>query len=762
MTDLARAPSRSGGRPPPEGPRFSLRFDERGGILALARPFPFAFGILESLELGLDELRFPLDLSAGPARFRTRRTRVRQASVRLELDALIDAAVEEPFGLRTLAPSERGMGFALRDAFGTVAFDAEARFEGATLRIAAHGARAVLDAPVPPLARLVLAARALGLSLEASRGAIALPRCLGAVLRDALVPHGWRIPDDASCRLTLEWLGPRRARLRTLADDEPDPAVDVDRWEAVTRLAPVVARLADGDEAGARAAFEALEERGLSVAVAARAATLGLGPHEGGSDPLGAVLAFRAALRDGAAERVAILAEALADVEPCDAVAVESLCLAADQIAPTSPRICAGLLERAAARRPSDPRIALRLIEALARLRLEPELARALEQALSTREPGRDRGELARDAAAVCELAGHRTQADRLFRLAATHLPGDPRVLEGAAAAHERTGALDEALDGFDRAAGGFEREERPDDEARALRRAAAVAERAGRIEAAETRWTRASRVRPRADVFAAMARVRLALGREEAATRAEDRLLERVAELAEPGPEVVEAVAAGARRALEEGRVARARAWLAALRRIDESHPAVAPLSESVERIDAAALRDEPARLLGVEPERLVEVLGGADDPARLLAAAARAASEPGSASDLLGRAASLTDGDLASALADVAAELAEQAAARRPEEASAEPLVTEADAGLADWEELRERGRPVEAALALARAGAAKRDTAMLRAALSAAERAGNKEAALTIVGLALGVVGDGPARAALERVQDRLREE
>ena len=46
------------------------------------------------------------------------------------------------------------------------------------------------------------------------------------------------------------------------------------------------------------------------------------------------------------------------------------------------------------------------------------------------------------------------------------------------------------------------------------------------------------------------------------------------------------------------------------------------------------------------------------------------------------------------------------------------------------------------------------------MLRAALTAAERTGDVDAALEIVELALGVVGQGPARRALEAVRARLK--
>ena len=70
--------------------------------------------------------------------------------------------------------------------------------------------------------------------------------------------------------------------------------------------------------------------------------------------------------------------------------------------------------------------------------------------------------------------------------------------------------------------------------------------------------------------------------------------------------------------------------------------------------------------------------------------------------------------------------------------------------------------RKRSAPTALARARAGALARDTAMLRAALTIAEREKDLDAVRTIVALALGVVGDGPARSALLAVQARAEKE
>ena len=62
-------------------PRFDLRFEAGHGFLRLARPLDAGGARFESLELSLGRVAFPIDLTDGPLRFRTRCTRVRRASI---------------------------------------------------------------------------------------------------------------------------------------------------------------------------------------------------------------------------------------------------------------------------------------------------------------------------------------------------------------------------------------------------------------------------------------------------------------------------------------------------------------------------------------------------------------------------------------------------------------------------------------------------------------------------------------------------------
>lgn len=745
-----------GGASPPGGPRFALRFEDGAGRLVLAQPFRFAFGEIDELELDLGRLRFPLDLSAGPGRFRTRRTRVRSARVRIDLPALLERFVEEPFELAPLAPIEGGMAFVLRDAFGTIALDVHARFEGPRLRLVPARARAAHEGPAAPLVRAFVAAQGLGFELEEDRGALLLRRPLSTLLMEALTPHGWRVPDDRSVRLRVEVLGSRRVALRTLAEGEEDHADSGAPWERARVLAPVVSLLAIGETDAARRAWEVIRERHEDVS----AAELGFGELEG--DGLVARCArLRAALRAERAVDAARCAEDLAPLEPCDAVAVEGLCAAADLAMTAQPALAATLLERACARRPSEVRIALRLIAAATRLADRGRLARVIESTLGTREPGPARGEFASEAAMLCELAGHADAAADLWRCAAEHRPNDPRVLEGLALAKERAHDVVAARELYDRAASEHSAVAERDAEARALRGAAAAARSAGDDAAAEGRLTRAAEIVDDAATWAALAAVRRALGRVESTLRAEDALLRAAPREAHIGDDVALAIGHGVRDALGSGRLERAKVWLAALERSRPDHPSLPGLAAAVEERDLAARTSDPARLFELAPARLAAVLARTDDPGALLRDALSRSSDLDAALASLG---SVRDGDLGDVIADAVAARAEDVTEGETLLALVGRATTDAaKARLAEaaHARLEEGGDPAAVALALARVGAVRRDTAMLRAALSAAERVGARGVARQIVDLALEVVGSGPARGALEAVRRRLDE-
>lgn len=759
LRDLQRAP----GEPPLSGgPRFALRFEDGGGQLILAKPHAFAYGVVDELELNLGELRFPLDLSAGPSRFRTRRTTVRAARVRIDLPSLFGALVDEPFALTPLAPIDGGMALALRDAFGTIALDVLARFEGSRLRVVPSRARAVHEGPAAPLIRALVAARALGFTIEEDRGALVAPRALSMVLLEALTPWGWRVPDDRSARLAIEILGASRVALRTLAEGESAPLDAPGRWERARRLAPVTSRLALGDREGARAEWSALVERHPDL----DGAELGFSaPALDGSDTPARAAALRASLRRGDARESARLAEELAAVEPCDTLAVDGLCAAAGLVLETDPDRAASLLERASARRPSEASLALQLIAAAARAGDLSALRHFLQDALATREPGAERGAFARDAAVLCELAGHRDAAVELFESAVEALPHDAGALEGLARARARRGQTRAALDLWDRAAAERAASCDGEGEASALRASAELALLLDEPEMAEVRLTQASKVYDSASTWAALASVRRGLDRDGPARRAEDRLLDAVQREFRLDAELSSALESAARAAFADGHLERARAWRDALRRARPDHAALdeldalvgdarpspeEPLGEPAREPEGSALDDDvsPQAEEDFGPagpsEPLLDLEGDLEGSLRALMARGDSDAISLAAPIFVSRADEITDGAL---LLSVAGSV----------EGGGRLTLYQAA-----HDRLAASGLEGPAALALGHLGAERRDTAMLRAALTRAERAGEPAVALQIVELALSVVTRGPARAALERVQLRLREE
>ena len=210
-----------------------------------------------------------------------------------------------------------------------------------------------------------------------------------------------------------------------------------------------------------------------------------------------------------------------------------------------------------------------------------------------------------------------------------------------------------------------------------------------------------------------------------------------------------------------------RARAWVAALRRVAPEDPpselGVPALEARLEELELSRFDDQPERLLGLTADKIVRALEKADDAGALAREARAQASDEDAAARTLASAAAEAGDAVAGALADVLVRDVDRLegdallklAAHAPDEEARATYLRAAS------RRLREEGRPGPAALALAEVGASKRDTAMLRAALTAAERAGDLDAARRIVALALDVVGDGPARAALEAMRDRWRQ-
>ncbi|HEY8432789.1 MAG TPA: hypothetical protein VIL20_30670, partial [Sandaracinaceae bacterium] len=175
----------------------------------------------------------------------------------------------------------------------------------------------------------------------------------------------------------------------------------------------------------------------------------------------------------------------------------------------------------------------------------------------------------------------------------------------------------------------------------------------------------------------------------------------------------------------LEEGDLERARAFTIALARAAPDHDARGALEARVEAVDRERHGD-PVR--GAVPTVPVPAPMEAGPPEDGVAPEHDALDVRAESVDR----AAVPQGDFA------------REVATEPAPAPVEAAVTEAGAALIEK----------------ARAAASARDTAALRAALRAAERAGELEAARAIVDLALGAVGEGPARRALLAARERLR--
>jgi len=158
----------------------------------LAQPLAFAFGQVAGLELDLGRLPLPIDLRAGVARFRHRRAVAMRGEIRLDLDVLCAHLFSEG---RVLACEGEAIAIALRDPVRTVACEVVPAIERRDLWLAVRRARAARDGPRPPIAEVLVAFTAAGAELDPDRGTlrIADPVCLA--LTEALVPHGWRVPD---------------------------------------------------------------------------------------------------------------------------------------------------------------------------------------------------------------------------------------------------------------------------------------------------------------------------------------------------------------------------------------------------------------------------------------------------------------------------------------------------------------------------------------------------------------------------------------
>ncbi len=743
---MKKALGRGGARPRGRSktPRFDVRFEAGHGLLRLARPLDAGVATFETLELSLGRIAFPIDLTDGPARFRTRRTRVRRATARVEPRRVVDAAAAR--GVRLVIGEDLGAGvvrLAVRDEFGVIGVDLVPITDGTDLLFAPIEIRSVLDGPATPLHRALVAARSLGLTVDDASFVLRLARPFRVLFAGALVRAGYRLPDERGVEIAPPRIvdGTVVLELGAHLVAEPGDAI-LDAEEAARARAPIFARLAEADVDGALVAAEALRdkirgrpgasEREREVADAARLSVMAevpglerevLGALEGREDPLSVCASIRLALRVNDFDRAQRAAELALRVEPIAELAAEAVVALARRMPRADAARALELVSRAASRKPDDAELALERVE-LARLAADTEALRlAAQKALAAPLAGRERARIAVAAASAFDRLGAPEEAEEAYREALFAAPDDPAALQGLAGLFAARGDRAAAVSRLDRAARSARDGGDPVRAALALHRASALLVGAGRLAAAEARLERAAELQPSDPALAcALARVRITLGDAGAVGAAYGRLLTHRS--------------GGA--ALEHALVE------AACYHLDEREDcdAARPFVEALERRAPNDARLGPLR----------HRLYGGDAPPRAASAASAMSttSQPPSASDSAAEAsAPAVDAHARTelvALADLDTDPGE-APRSAPERARER------------YELFSRTGRRAEAALALAEHGAALRDTATLRAAVDLAEAAGDEQLTLRVIDLVLEVVGDGPARDALLRRRARI---
>ena len=190
---------------PPRAPddRPLLRLAMTRGVLGLELDAPFALGplVIEDIAVSLPDVKFPVDLSGGVAKFRHRRGEIERLAIGAKASAIAAWAAPRLAGLLgpappevVVAPFDGGALVGLRAGAAALAFDVlVAPLEG-DLRFIPERARS-LGAPSPPH---VLALRALsaviGSSGELVEGAVVVRRAAARLGRELFPSAGARAP----------------------------------------------------------------------------------------------------------------------------------------------------------------------------------------------------------------------------------------------------------------------------------------------------------------------------------------------------------------------------------------------------------------------------------------------------------------------------------------------------------------------------------------------------------------------------------------
>ncbi|HYP89302.1 MAG TPA: tetratricopeptide repeat protein [Polyangiaceae bacterium] len=471
---------------PPEDPRVPLRLTVTRGALGMELYEPIEVGPLsvERLSLTFAGLRFPVDLSGGVPRFRSRRGELQEVVLGLRLAEaarFLGKRAGEPFGalVKPLAlwPTPDGIGVGMVAEQSALAFELLWAPEGGTARWVVARARGLgLAAPALSVALRVCDALVAGFGTRAGR-VVTCSDVAGRLGRALLPAVGARAPTSA--QVSFGELVEQQGELRVALDATFPTAALSDAAQRGLELARITRgaddALADSQVDLARAQLlEALEQAPrqpdivrtlceLDAAVPGRAeAALGLL-----SETLPAVAAgsVGAALLGAAGDRAAAL-EALErgareeTFAPLAALLLER----AAQLCDESQALY--YLDRAVASAPTLARVfQSRLSARLARGEVSGALSDAEHLEAMVSGAAARHAVCAKAAAALLE-AGYVKEAGRAFERALRYMPDDARATAGLGRALLAAGLTSRAITLFERAITLSEKRGTPDAQA--------------------------------------------------------------------------------------------------------------------------------------------------------------------------------------------------------------------------------------------------------------------------------------------------------
>lgn len=477
-----------------EQPRFEVQVgDGRGTLLLKPRTF-FGWLRIDSLQLAIPEVTFPLDITGGMAQFQRQRCPVLEATFTVERAGFAELVQRRASLLTAAGFGEVGVELApegieltaqarLREwsaeLLVRVAVEAEERT--VRLRVVDAATFGFIRRPAALLAHdllCVLLGALTAPSGEAAPVQSAVTRALGVVqlqpldwfIASVMARAGWRLPELEGLRLGGVTLTPQAASLRWTRAEATAPAAATGAPARSVRgvVDELAARAIDeallrNDLAGAASACRLEMTRRPERAMALTERLLGLLCARDASlreveamarealvrwpDLAAAHLALAAveSARGGGVEAARHYGEAarMAEARGDTVLAVRAAAAAARQLQTTDPARAALLYERVLALRPTDREATEALADLYAARNRWEDLKKLLHARL---ERARDQAERLEAHLRVAELAFRRlrdtTAAQEDLRAAAELAPGDRRIWELMAQVCDATGDI--------------------------------------------------------------------------------------------------------------------------------------------------------------------------------------------------------------------------------------------------------------------------------------------------------------------------------